>query len=155
MCVRSASTDLCGGCRATGIPTATRLPLGCGSHWKARADSNCHPRFRRPVSCPLDDAPLDWRTCADSNRDLRFRKPAPSPVRRQAHARTMVGAVGLEPTLAGLKVLPRHLGIAPCVLGAGPENRTQLCRFVGPVSATSGVARHGSGGRIRTCASPG
>ena len=23
MCVRSASTDLCGGCRATGIPTAT------------------------------------------------------------------------------------------------------------------------------------
>jgi len=25
VCVRSASTDLCGGCRETGIPTATRM----------------------------------------------------------------------------------------------------------------------------------
>jgi hypothetical protein len=26
VCVRSASTGLCGGCRVTGIPTATRVP---------------------------------------------------------------------------------------------------------------------------------
>ena len=26
VCVRSARTDLCGGCRATGIPTATESP---------------------------------------------------------------------------------------------------------------------------------
>ena len=38
--------------------------------------------------------------------------------------------------------VPRHLGIAPAELGAGPENRTQLCWFVGPVFATSEVARH-------------
>src|ERR1035437_74498 len=43
VCVRSASTDLCGGCRVTGIPTATRSP----AWFRSLANSNPN-RERRP-----------------------------------------------------------------------------------------------------------
>jgi len=110
------------------------------------------PRFLSGDAARLR-APRNWRTRAGSNRRpsaLEDRCPilwTTRPIGGSGRARTDPGRIKSP--------VPRHLGIAPAELGAGPENRTQLCWFVGPVSATSGVARHGSGGRIRTCASPG
>ncbi|HTS70073.1 MAG TPA: hypothetical protein VMO17_13915 [Terriglobia bacterium] len=37
MCVRSASTDLCGGCRVTSIPTATPTKNGAGEKLNGRS----------------------------------------------------------------------------------------------------------------------
>ncbi len=60
------------------------------STWQARADSNCHSRFRRPRSCPLDDAP-HMRRAIGGDGEIRtpcllFRKQPRCPFAPHPHA---------------------------------------------------------------------
>ena len=83
MCVSSASTDLCGGCGVTRIPTATRGVLPGAP----RAENACDPTTRslehylaRSSIITAAAQPIDYRLKVGDTR-MKFKTGTYSPVR--------------------------------------------------------------------------
>ena len=124
------------------------------STWRRRGDSNsCAPkvrRFSRPLGYRLPIS-SQWRAAWESNPADQVCSPTPS----RLACDSLVGPVGLEPTIKRVLSAPR-LPIPATGLNLVREERLELSRPKTLVSKTSAAAKitplpHGRGDRIRTC----